>query len=359
MESRSVLMLAATVGLSLIALPAAGQSPTAKATSAPKASTWTVAKTPWGDPDLQGSWTTDSAYAIPLQRPAQFAGRAELNDEEFKAKVEEHTGRRNRALHVGDGGIGAISEDAAWLTRTFRQTSLIIEPADGRLPPLTPEAQRRQALAPRGTYGNGPLDGPEDFGLYDRCITLGVVGSVTPKVYGNGHRIVQAPGYVAFLNEMIHEHRIIPLDGRPHAGKKIKTYMGDSRGHWEGNTLVVETTNLNGKPNYSSGGKLVERFTRVEAELLNYEATIDDPTTYTRLLKISIPLTSPAGYQVLPYDCHEGNKALMQALGGERTEDRALEEDRKKGIIRPRKPVQNGLGVGGSPVPVVNEADPR
>src|SRR5262245_27908497 len=258
----------------MLALPVAAQSPPAasKSGSTSKSSTWTVTKTPWGDPDLQGSWTTDSAYAIPLQRPAQFAGRAELNDEEFSAKVEEITGRRTRALHVGDGGIGAISEDAAWLTRTFRQTSLIIEPADGRLPPQTPEAQRRQALAPRGTYGNGPLDGPEDFGLYDRCITLGVVGSVTPKVYGNGHRIVQAPGYVAFLNEMIHEHRIIPLDGRPHAGKKIKTYMGDSRGHWEGNTLVVETTNLNGKPNYSSGEKLVERFTRLEPELLVYEA---------------------------------------------------------------------------------------
>ncbi|PWT86719.1 MAG: hypothetical protein C5B57_00560, partial [Blastocatellia bacterium] len=109
-----------------------------------------MAKTPWGDPDLQGSWTTDSAYAIPLQRPAQFAGRAELNDDEFKTKVDEITTRRNRALHVGDGGIGAISEDAAWLTRTFRQTSLIIEPADGQLPPLTPAAQQRQARAPRG-----------------------------------------------------------------------------------------------------------------------------------------------------------------------------------------------------------------
>src|SRR5262245_66684871 len=130
MEGWPALMLAAaTAGLSLVALPAVGQSPAGKATSAPKASTWTVGKTPWGDPDLQGSWTTDSAYAIPLQRPAQFAGRAELNDEEFSAKVEEITGRRTRALHVGDGGIGAISEDAAWLTRTFRQTSLIIEPA--------------------------------------------------------------------------------------------------------------------------------------------------------------------------------------------------------------------------------------
>jgi hypothetical protein len=319
-------------------------------------------RTPWGDPDLQGSWSTDSAYAIPMQRPPQFAGRADLTDEEFRDKVERDTKRRTEALHVGDGGIGAISNDAAWITKTFRQTSLLVEPADGRMPPMTPEALRKQALAPRGTYGNGPLDGPEDFGLYDRCITLGVVGSVTPKVYGNGHRIIQGPGYVAFLNEMIHEHRIIPLDGRPHPGKNIKMYMGDSRGHWEGNTLVVETTNLNGKTSYSGVDvMLVERFTRLEPDLLRYEAIIDDPKTYTRPLKISIPLVSPPGYQVLAYDCHEGNKALMQALGGERAEDRALEEDSKKGIIRARKPVQNGLNVGGSPVPapVVNEADPR
>jgi hypothetical protein len=319
-------------------------------------------RTPWGDPDLQGSWSTDSAYAIPMQRPAQFAGRADLTDEEFRDKVERDTKRRTEALHVGDGGIGAISNDAAWITKTFRQTSLLVEPADGRMPPMTPEALRKQALAPRGTYGNGPLDGPEDFGLYDRCITLGVVGSVTPKVYGNGHRIIQGPGYVAFLNEMIHEHRIIPLDGRPHPGKNIKMYMGDSRGHWEGNTLVVETTNLNGKTSYSGVDvTLVERFTRLEPDLLRYEAIIDDPKTYTRPLKISIPLVSPPGYQVLAYDCHEGNKALMQALGGERAEDRALEADLKKGIVRARKPVQNGLNVGGSPVPapVVNEADPR
>ena len=347
--------------VSLVASPVAGQGPTgSKTTTASKAANTATPKTPWGDPDLQGSWSTDSAYAIPLQRPDQFAGRAELTDEEFTAKDQQAADRRNRALHVGDGSIGSISEDAAWITKTFRQTSLIVEPADGKLPPLTPEGQRRQQLAPRGTYGNGPLDGPEDFGLYDRCISLGVVGSVTPKIYGNGHRIVQGPGYVAFLNEMIHEHRVIPLDGRPHPGKNIKMYMGDSRGHWEGNTLVVETTNLNGRPNYSGAEKLIERFTRVEPDVLRYEALIDDPKTYTRPFRISIPLVSPPGYQVLAYDCHEGNKALMQALGGERAEDRALAEDLKQGIVRARKPVQNGLGVGGSPTaPVVSEADPR
>src|SRR5438128_440811 len=229
---RTACVLTTLAMLPLAGLVAAQNSASGSKTTTAKAA-WTAPKTPWGDPDLQGSWTTDSAYAIPLQRPPQFAGRAELTDEEFKTKTDTDAKRRERALKIGDGGIGSISEDAAWLTRTFKQTSLIVEPADGRLPPMTPEAQARQARAPRGTYGNGPLDGPEDFGLYDRCVTLGVVGSVTPKVYGNGHRIVQGPGYVALLNEMIHEHRIIPLDGRPHPGKDIRTYMGDSRGHWE------------------------------------------------------------------------------------------------------------------------------
>jgi hypothetical protein len=152
------------------------------------------------------------------------------------------------------------------------------------------------------------------------------------------------------MNEMIHEARIVPLDRRPYPGKAIEMYMGASRGHWEGSTLVVETRNLNGKNIFLAvGPTLVERFTRVESDLLKYEAVINDPTTYTKPIRISIPLTAPTGFQVLPYDCHEGNYALLQALGGERAEDRALEEDRKKGVIRARRPVQDGLSIAGSP----------
>ena len=341
--------LTGLIAVLALAAPAAGQGqPSGAKTAAAKAPAAT--RTPWGDPDLQGTWTTDSAQAIPMQRPDQFAGRAELTDEEFKAKVERDIATRKRALSAA----GSFAGDGAWLDKTFRQTSLVVEPADGKLPPLTPEAERRRALAPRGTYGNGPLDGPEDFTLYDRCISLGVVGSLTPKIYGNGHRIIQTQGYVAILNEMIHETRVIPLDSRPHPGKSIRMYMGDSRGHWEGNTLVVQTTNLNGKPNYSgqpgADMKLVERFTRVEPDLLRYEAIIDDPSTYTRTVRISIPMTSPPGYQMLPYDCHEGNSAVRQGLGGERAEDRKLAEDAKNGIIRPRRPIQGELGVGGNAI---------
>ena len=305
-------------------------------------------KTPWGDPDLQGTWSGDSAFAIPRERPEALGTKAELSDQEYAEKVTRDEAQRKRA----ENAQGPFRNDNAWIDKTFRQTSLIVEPANGRTPPLTPEAQRRQTAAPRGTYGNGPLDSPEDFTLYDRCISLGAVGSMTPKIYGNGYRIIQAPGVVVLMSEMIHEARIIPRDGRPHVGGKIRSYLGDSRGHWEGNTLVVETTNLNGRTNYSSVNMtLVERLTRVEPDVLRYEAIVDDPSTYTARLKIAIPFTSPQGYQVLPYECHEGNHAVLQGLGGERAEDKALAEDAKRGIVRPRRPIQGALTVGGQPVP--------
>jgi hypothetical protein len=314
---------------------------------------YTPPKTPWGDPDLQAVWSGDSANGIPLQRPVQLGNKAELTDQEFAEKVA----RDERTRKNAENAVGSFRGDGAWLTRSFRQTSLIIDPPNGRTPPLTPEAEKRPRT-PQGTYGNGPFNSPQDFTLYDRCLTLGVVGSMTPKIYGNGYRIVQAPGYAVIMSEMIHEARVIPLDGRPHVGEGVRAYLGDSRGHWEGNTLVIETTNFNGKAGVpgnpilaSTDLKIVERITRVEPDLLRYEATIDDPKTYTRPYTISIPYTSPPGYQVLPYECHEGNLAVLQGLGGERAEDRALEEDAKRGIIRPRRPIQGGLTVGGQPIP--------
>ena len=309
-------------------------------------------KTPWGDPDLQAIWSGDSAFGIPLQRPAALGTKAELTDAEFAEKVK----RDERTRRTAEAAVGSFRNDNSWLTRSFRQTSLIVDPADGRAPALVAGADARRT--PQGTYGNGPLNGPEDFTLYDRCITLGVVGSMTPKIYGNGYRIVQAPGYAVIMAEMIHEARVIPLDGRPHVRAGVRGYLGDSRGHWDGNTLVIETTNFNGKATVpgnpvlaSTELKIVERITRVEADLLRYEATITDPKTYTKPFTVSIPFTSPPGYQVLPYECHEGNLAVLQGLGGERAEDRALEDDRKKGIIRQRRPIQGGLTVGGQPIP--------
>ena len=195
----------------------AGQAPVGGSKKAP-AKAWTPPSTPWGDPDLQGVWTSDSALRIPFERPAQFAGKAELSDAEYKQRVE----RDARTRTAAENAIGSFRGDSAWLNKSFRQTSLIVAPADGQIPPLTPQAEKRRAPRDQGTFGDGPFEAPEDFTLYDRCISLGVVGSLTPKIYGNGHRIIQAPGYVAIMNEMIHETRVIPLDTRPHPGKDIR-----------------------------------------------------------------------------------------------------------------------------------------
>ncbi len=308
---------------------------------------WTPPRTPWGHPDISGVWTSDGAIGIPLARPDQFAGRTELTDEEFAAKLKRDEETRKRS----DARCGAFCDDNAWLKKSFNQTSLIID-GDGKMPPVTPEAERRRAPRDRGTFGNGPFDGPEDFTNYDRCITRGIVGSILPVVYGNGNRILQTPNEVVISYEMVHDTRIIPLDGRPHLGSKIRQYLGDSRGHWEGDTLVIETTNLTDQTSIGLNGnglrhsadmKLVERITRMADDELRYEVSIDDPKTYTRPFTIRVPLISPRGFELMAYECHEGNYMLRNVLSGERAEDKALADDLRKGIIRPRRSVQGNI----------------
>ena len=336
------------LGVTLVALtvvPVFAQSSDngAKASTS-KTRTWTAPKTPWGHPDIEGTWTSDGAIGIPLARPDQFAGRAELTDEEYAAKVKRDEQTRERA----ENAEGSFRNDNAWLVKSFRQTSLIVD-GDGKIPPLTPDAEKRRATRDRGTFGEGPFEKPEDFTNYDRCITRGIVGSVLPVVYGNGNRIMQTPNEVVISYEMVHDTRVIPLDGRPHLNSSVRQYMGDSRGHWEGNTLVVETTNLTDKTSIGLNGnglrhsadmKIVERFTRTASDELRYEIFINDPKTYVRPFAIVVPLISPPGFRLLPYDCHEGNYMLGNVLSGERAEDKALEEDAKKGIIRARRGVQ-------------------
>jgi hypothetical protein len=345
-------IVAIVIGLSVMAAPGFTQdTPPEHTTLKPKAlsTPWVPPKTPWGDPNLEGVWTSDSAFTIPLERPSQFAGRAELSDAEYKQRAERDARARTAAEHA----IGSFRGDSAWLNKSFRQSSLIVEPADGKIPPLTPQAERRRAPRDEGTFGDGPFDSPEDFTLYDRCITRGVVGSVLPVIYGNGNRILQTPGEVVITYEMVHDTRVIPLDGRPHIGQKIRQYLGDSRGHWEGRTLVVETTNLTDGTSIGANGnglrhsadmKLIERFTRTDHDVLRYEVIIDDPKTYTRPWRLSLPLTAPAGFFLLPYECHEGNHAVFNSLSAERTEDKAVADDLKKGVIRDRRPVQ-GLSI--------------
>jgi hypothetical protein len=313
---------------------------------------YTAPKTPWGDPDLQGVWSSDDTQGIPMQRPQNISGLYQSEDQWAARQKQTQQGIQN-ALNA----IGTFRGDYA--RRAFRQTSLIVDPPDGRTPAFTAEAQKRRAPRDQGTFGNGPFNSTEDFTLYDRCITRGIVGSVMRVVYGNGNRIVQAPGMVAISYEMIHDTRFFYTDGRPHVSPSINQYLGDSRAHWEGDELVVETTNLTDKTSIGPNGnglrhsdkmKITERFKRVADQILQYQITVDDPVTYARPFTLSLPLTPLDGGTLLPYECHEGNYAIRQSLGAERAEDQKVEADLKRGIIRPRRPVQDGLGVGGQPI---------
>src|SRR5262245_57019289 len=299
---------------------------------------WTPPKTPWGDPDLQGIWPGN--VGVPMQRPATFGERTTLNDEEFAQR--EAQARRQAAADSQEFATSytrpGIGPPSYWTERgkQTRQASLIIDPPNGRLPSLTPEAEkyRKEARGGKGLPGEwrGQADSYDDLNIYYRCVTRGLLGSVIPVVYNNGNQIIQAPGYVVFRNEMIHESRVIPLDGRPHVNSKIQMFMGDSRGHWEGNTLVVETTNFTDKDAIGSNGagypgdpgyhsdqlKVVERFTRVSDDKMEYRATVIDDKTWTRPWTIQIDLERNDKYQLFEYACHEGNYAMSDILSGAR-----------------------------------------
>jgi hypothetical protein len=305
---------------------------------------WVPPKTSWGDPDLQGVWTSDDFYGVPFERPAQYGDRKFLTDEEYAARAKE-TDLLATSVQAGvypnagywarQKGVDAKAVPTNWTEfarRAPRQTSLVVDPPNGHIPPLTPygESVRAAVAAARKPRPESWLD----ISMYDRCITRGVAGSAFPVIYGNGTQIVQAPGVVAIRYEMIHETRIIPLDGRPHASANLRTNMGDARGHWEGNTLVVETTNFiggrngvgvngNGAAPYSEDLKLAERFTRVDAKNIQYEMTVTDPRTYTAPWTVAFPITHEDGYQIFEYACHEGNYAMHNLLSAARAEDLA------------------------------------
>jgi hypothetical protein len=308
------------------------------------AKSWTPPRTSWSQPDIQGSWTSDSVHGVPRERPEQFSGRAFLTDAEYAERVAREEKTRQSALAASSPNTSG--RDRAWRgNTTFRMTSLIVDPADGKIPPLTAEAQSKHIV--RGTWGNGPHDGPEDFTLYDRCITRGVVGSVLPVSYGNGNTILQTPNQVVINYEMIHDTRVIPTDGRPHPGPGLRQYLGDSRGRWEGDTLVVETTNFTDKTSIGGNGnglrhsdalRMVERLTRLSPEFLLYEVTVDDPKTYARPWTMALPLVAPQGFENLPYECHEGNGAVKYTLSAARKYDKAVNEALAKGLPPPPPP---------------------
>ena len=336
----------------VVSVSVSGQVPAGagKPASAIKtAKIWTLPRTAWGDPDLQGLWSGTDFVGVPLQRPDGLGTRNELTDAEFAARLaqaQKQTEDDNAEFDIDNvppeviarGTVGGpVSPPPHWLERgkPSRQASLIIDPPDGKMPPQAADAQRRGAERQNARLGRGPSDSYEDRSLYDRCITRGVIGSILPVIYNNGNQIVQAPGVVAIRNEMIHETRIVPLDGRPHLSPVFHQYMGDSRGHWEGNTLVVETTNLtdrtgvggNGGGNtHSDAVRLIERFTRTGPETLHYEVTIDDPKTWTRAWTIAFPWRLDPTYGFYEYACHEGNYALRNILSGARAEEAAIKK---------------------------------
>ena len=351
MTIRALISVTFAITIAIVAsLPLAGQSAAAPplvitAYNAGPPTPYNVPRTPWGDPDLQGVWSSDDTSGIPMSRPANLGNELYQSDEQWAARQKQTQQGIQNALNA----IGTFRGDYA--RRSFRQTSLIVDPPDGRTPAFTPAAEKRRAPRDRGTFGDGPFNSPEDFTMYDRCITRGIVGSVLRVVYGNGNRITQAPGMVAISYEMVHDTRVLYTDGRPHVSPSIKQLLGDSRARWEGDELVVETTNLTDKTSIGPNGnglrhsdqmKITERFKRVAADVIQYQITIDDPVTYVRPFTLSLPMTPLEGNILLPYDCHEGNLALMQSLSAERAEDRALEEDLARGVVRPRRPVQDG-----------------
>lgn len=285
-------------------------------------------RTPWGDPDLQGTYTNTFENGTSFERPDQFAGRKleDVKGEELKKMrlaIQERTvGAFLGPIHAPDNwwqpNLNLDKGSQAWF---------VIDPPDGRIPPMTPDAQQRIRArnAARKASGRGPADSWEDRSLYDRCITRGYPGSMLPAIYGNQYAIVQAPGYVAIRYEMIHETRVIPLDRRPKLGSAIQHDMGDARGWWDGETLVVETTNFKERSVYRNANpdtlKVTERFTRMAPDKIRWTVTLDDPTTWTRPWTFSMPLTADDN-PVPSYECHEGNYGLRNILSAARAEER-------------------------------------
>ena len=277
---------------------------------------WTPLRTPDGHPDLQGYWYFGSA--TPLERPKEFEGKTFLTAEEaaaFEERTDEHRGDV-LAVHAPE-----------WLDYgkrmgTDRRTSLIIDPPDGRVPALTREAQtRQQGRAP--VSGETGADRPQDLSLWVRCIGRGMPSAIFPTVYNANVQIVQAPGVVALTYEMIHDTRIIYTDGKPHVGPGIRGYFGDSKGRWEGNTLVVDVANISDKNNYRGSRDtlhLVERFTRV-GTALRYEVTAEDPHTWTAPWTAALEL-EPQPEGMFEYACHEGNNSMRNILSGARATER-------------------------------------
>ena len=328
---RTLRHLAAIAASILLAAPAGAQMQKAvKTSSSTKA--WTPARTPDGQPDLQGVWT--NATLTPFERPAEFAGRPTLTEQEVaaieKRASENRVDRPPRPGDPGNYNQAWFDSGSTWLST--RQSSLVVDPPNGRVPlKRSAEAQRDYDLAHVG-------DSYVYQTTWDRCITRGVPAGMFPAGYNNAYQILQTSSYVLILSEMIHEARVIPVDGRAHLPPGVRQWNGDSIGRWEGDTLVVDTTNFNGKGMIATSAAtgrirsihesqalhVVERFKRLDARTIGYEVTIDDPDMYSAPWKVSLLLTQDANYVIYEYACHEGNYAMEDILRAGREKEKAV-----------------------------------
>jgi hypothetical protein len=297
---------------------------------------WRAPRTSWGHPKLEGVYTSDDMRSVPLARPEQFGARESLTPEEFFARASQDQGADDASGNTGDLLLHEYG------VRTFGYTSLVVDPPDGRFPALTEAGRAIAASRTQGTYGPGPFDSFEDFSLYDRCITRGPLGSILPAIYGNGVRIVQSPETVTITSEMIHETRVIRLGDAPPLPDELRQFSGSARGHWEGDTLVVHSSNFTdrasvGRAPNSHAFKLTERFTRVDPEMVEYRATVEDPVALTAPFTLRVMLTTQPDYTLYEYSCHEGNVAVPNSLSGERVYEQQAAEARAKGLPPPAR----------------------
>src|SRR5262247_3849769 len=349
----------------------------------PALGSYKVPKTTWGEPNLQGIYNANDLQGIPMQRAQTVGTRYRLTDDEFRQRATQRDTlvaqdndfsfslERGEEFEAKFGTVGgAVSPPPHWLERSrgvSHVSSYVIDPPDGRIPALTPAAQtaataRQQAQAGRRFQLNGvEADWTTDRSNYDRCISTGVLNSITPKIYNSGSRIVQGPGWLAFQNEMIHETRVIPTDGRKQVGGGVRNWMGTSVGRWEGDVLVVETRNIkpesvvNGQP-LSDEGVLTERFTLADANTLDYRMTINDPKVYAAKWTLRLPIPRDTNYGYYEYGCHEGNYAMANLLSGSRAEEKRRAEAVARGekipeYVEPQRGRGAGRGGAGAGAP--------
>lgn len=321
--------------------PSALRSVPAETTAAAVADPeWRVPRTSWGDPSLEGVWSTDDMRSVPMTRAAQFGTRESLTEEEFYDRAS-----RDQGAHDDPENATSFLQHEYGI-RTFGYTSMIIDPSDGQMPPLTEAGEAVNAARTRGTYSAGPFNAFEDFSLYDRCISRGPIGSILPAIYGNGVQIVQGPETVSVTSEMIHETRIVHLQSTAPLDVRIRQFSGSARGYWDGDTLVVESGNYTDRasvsrvPN-SSQFRLTERFTRVDPEMIEYVATVEDPVTLTAPFTFRLMLTTQPGYAVYEYNCHEGNQVVRNALSGERVYEKQVAEALANGLPIPARATEH------------------